>query len=280
MSPAPILIFSDLDGTLLDHDDYSFAAAMPALHKVFACQLPLILTTSKTLAEVSEINRALQNPQLVIAENGGVIAVPAGTTAPDGLRIDCHVDGYAMHQTPPTYPQIRRFIEQQRERHAWPIRGFGDMSDAEVAASTGLDLAQSALARQRLASEPFEWLDPNRDMAPLLAAAIDAGLQTTRGGRFWHLMGPTSKADAMRRLSRLLAGSVAPAPTVIALGDSENDRAMLEAADIAVVVRRHDGSHLDCRGATQTLFTEQAGPAGWNSAMLQLLADPQLSTPA
>ena len=49
--------------------------------------------------------------------------------------------------------------------------------------------------------------------------------------------------------------------TVIALGDSENDSEMLQnRADIAVVIRRHDGSHLDCQAGRQTLLTEQPGP--------------------
>jgi mannosyl-3-phosphoglycerate phosphatase len=95
----------------------------------------------------------------------------------------------------------------------------------------------------------------------------------TRGGRFWHLMGLSSKAQAMQTMLALFAGENEPAPTTIALGDSENDRGMLQSADIAVVIRRHDGTHLDCHGLKQTLYTQQQGPAGWNAAILQILTE-------
>jgi hypothetical protein len=48
---------------------------------------------------------------------------------------------------------------------------------------------------------------------------------------------------------------------------------MLQNADVAVVIRRHDGSHLDCHGREKTIFTQQQGPAGWNAAILQILKE-------
>jgi mannosyl-3-phosphoglycerate phosphatase len=54
---------------------------------------------------------------------------------------------------------------------------------------------------------------------------------------------------------------------------------MLQSADIAVVIQRPDGSHLDCHGIRQTLLTEQPGPAGWNEAVLQILSQHSRDTP-
>ena len=56
----PALIFSDLDGTLLDHDSYTFGAAQCALRAVRERSIPLILATSKTLAETVRINEPIQ----------------------------------------------------------------------------------------------------------------------------------------------------------------------------------------------------------------------------
>jgi mannosyl-3-phosphoglycerate phosphatase len=55
----------------------------------------------------------------------------------------------------------------------------------------------------------------------------------------------------------------------IALGDSPNDFAMLDAADIAVLVARHDGSHSDYDRADCRRMAG-IGPAGWAEAMGQL----------
>jgi mannosyl-3-phosphoglycerate phosphatase len=55
---------------------------------------------------------------------------------------------------------------------------------------------------------------------------------------------------------------------------------MLDTSDIAVIVRRPDGSQLDCQGRQQTVTTELAGPAGWNDAILGLLTQFTLATSA
>ena len=115
------------------------------------------------------------------------------------------------------------------------------------------------------------WLDSGEALGRFTAAARSEGLNVTQGGRFHHLMGGTDKARAMLALRAMFAADRPSLTPVIALGDSENDRGMLEAADIAVVIRRHDGTQLACHGLKRTVFTEQAGPAGWNAAVLQIL---------
>lgn len=43
-----LILFSDLDGTLLDHDTYDWSPAQPALKQLAALEVPLVLTSSKT----------------------------------------------------------------------------------------------------------------------------------------------------------------------------------------------------------------------------------------
>ena len=273
MNPSPVIIFTDLDGTLLDHHDYRFDSAIPALEAVRQQGIPLILTTSKTLAEVREINARLENPQPAIVENGCALCFPLDRDYPFDIPRHVQIGDYAVVCHPPPYAQIRGFIEQQRGSRHWRLRGFGDMSAADVAESTGLGAYQAQNAKQRLCSEPFLWLDREQNLDHFIAAAELAGLYVTRGGRFWHLMGRSSKAQALDAVRTLYAAAGDGRLTVIALGDSENDRGMLQSADIAVVIKRHDGTHLDCRGLKQTLCTQQQGPAGWNSAVLQILTE-------
>jgi len=279
MRTAPAIIFTDLDGTLLDHHDYNFDAAIPALQAVQQLGIPLILTTSKTLAEVRQINRTLHNAQPAIVENGCALCFPLDRDYPFELDAHEQIAGYAVTRFPPPYAEIRRFLAQQRANHRWHLQGFDDMSAEDVAETTGLDRKQAEQAKQRLCSEPFLWLDSEDNLGRFKAAADDAGLRITRGGRFWHLMGRSSKAQAMQAMCALFEGDSGQVATVIALGDSENDRAMLQDADIAVVIKRHDGTHLDCHGKKQTLFTQQAGPSGWNAAILQILTETGLENP-
>jgi mannosyl-3-phosphoglycerate phosphatase len=271
MKPSAAIIFTDLDGTLLDHHDYRFDAALPALQAARERNIPLILTTSKTLAEVLKINRALGNSRPAIVENGCALCFPLEASYPFDISGYEQMHGCAVRCFSPSYPQIRDFIARQRDRHGWQLRGFADMSTAEVAEVTGLHLDQAADARQRLCSEPFLWLDSDENLARFITNAETVDMRVTRGGRFWHLMGKSSKAVALDTMRGLFYPHADARTTVIALGDSENDRDMLQNADIAVVIKRHDGIHLDCTGRMQTIYTQQAGPAGWNSAVLQII---------
>ncbi len=279
LSP-PAIIVSDLDGTLLDHDSYAFDAALNALRAVRERGIPLILATSKTLAETMPINAALHNHQAVIVENGGVLCFPLDLALPFDIDDREALHGHALVRLAPPCQLVRDFIERERARHGWRLRGFADMDTAEVAKRTGLAPNAAELARQRLCSEPFVWRDSTEAFERFEAAANKAGLFVTRGGRFHHLMGGADKGEAMRVLQTMLATDKTIRTPVIALGDSENDRGMLEAADVAVVIRRHDGTHLDCRGLQSTLFTPQPGPAGWNTAVLQLLDQMTLQQPS
>ncbi len=53
MTTTPkLVIFTDLDGTLLDRDTYSFEPALPALRLIRQKDIPLVLSSSKTRAEI------------------------------------------------------------------------------------------------------------------------------------------------------------------------------------------------------------------------------------
>ena len=64
------IIFTDLDGTLLDHTTYSFDAAIPMLDYIKVNKIPLIIVTSKTKDEVLRIQKLLDMKGPFIVENG------------------------------------------------------------------------------------------------------------------------------------------------------------------------------------------------------------------
>ena len=86
-----LLVFSDLDGTLLDHATYSFEPARPALDRLRNLGIPLILTTSKTAAEVAGLHAALLGCEQAVADGEG-----AGLVELDGGgHVSPPPDGYA-----------------------------------------------------------------------------------------------------------------------------------------------------------------------------------------
>ena len=57
--PPFFLVFTDLDGTLLDHDTYGWEAASPALAQCRERGIPIVLVSSKTRAEMDNLRRRM-----------------------------------------------------------------------------------------------------------------------------------------------------------------------------------------------------------------------------
>ncbi|MEW6601405.1 MAG: HAD hydrolase family protein, partial [Nitrospirota bacterium] len=56
-----IIIFTDLDGTLLDYPGYSFEAARSALDLIRERGIPLVVCSSKTRREIEHYRKKLDN---------------------------------------------------------------------------------------------------------------------------------------------------------------------------------------------------------------------------
>jgi mannosyl-3-phosphoglycerate phosphatase len=262
-----VIIFTDLDGSLLDHDGYSFAEATPALDVIRRAGIPLIMTTSKTRREVELLQREIGMREPFIVENGGGIFFPQGYR---NLPIENgqQKDGYTVIAIGTTYPRVREFLEKMRPR--FDVRGFGDMAPAEVAELTGLPMEKAALAREREFTEPFIITRPD-DIGLFSELAAGAGLKVTRGGRFHHLMGgEQDKGEAVRIVRDVFGRSSGTELTTIGLGDSENDLAMLERVDIPVLIPRPGKGYLDVR-LPGMIRAQKAGARGWNDVVQRLL---------
>ncbi len=144
------------------------------------------------------------------------------------------------------------------------------MTDAQVAAITGLSPEAAALARQRHFSEPGLWQGTAEDRAAFLDALSELGIAARSGGRFLTLSFGATKAGRMAEIAARYG-----AETVIALGDAPNDREMLEAATCGVVIRNDHGPglpELDGEAAGRIRRSALPGPEGWNAAILDLTA--------
>lgn len=263
MATLTVLIFTDLDGTLLDHADYSFEAAKPSLALIRERKIPLIFTTSKTRAEIERLQQVLQVDGPFIAENGAALFFPEDYR---GFKLDGGFSRppYVLIELGAAYDEIRRFISPLRERFG--VRGFGDLSLPEIQRLTGLSREQAALAAQREYTEPFIIGDQGR-LDEMAAVAAARGLRITAGGRFLHLTGERQdKGRAVRLCAEIFAGNTGGAVATVGLGDSANDIPMLESVDIPVLIPHPDGSYEQI-AIPNLLRAAQPGSRGWNQAV-------------
>ncbi len=262
-----MVVFTDLDASLLDHADYSFQNALPALNLIRERKIPLVFATSKTRAEVERLQEVMGIREPFIVENGAALFFPDDYR---DLRIDSgfRQPPYTVIQLGASYGEIRRFVYSCRDQ--FRIRGFGDISLSQMAELTGLAPDQAVLAKQREFTEPFL---PGRDtdIAALEKIAAARGFKITRGGRFYHLIGIRQDKGSAVKLAAGIFSKNANAPvTTIGIGDSANDISMLESVTIPVIIPRTDGLclDLDLPGLRKA---PHPGSAGWNEVVVGLL---------
>jgi mannosyl-3-phosphoglycerate phosphatase len=264
------LVFTDLDGTLLDHDSYRWDEAGPALSLCRRLGVPVILVSSKTRAEMNELRFEMGIDSPFISENGGAIFFPKETVLdpPSGAHL---TDDLWIWPLGPAYPALVKALHEIRDDLGWVIRGFSDLTIEEIAGLTGLEPAKARLAAMREYDEPFILTRPEGSvMRCLVDAAVKRGLRITEGGRFYHLHGDCDKGKALQKLVRWYKKSHGDVKT-IALGDSPNDFTMLKMVDYPVLVK----STRDYPGIEKEIAalstTEERGPAGWSAAVTGLL---------
>ncbi len=255
------IIFTDLDGTLLD-ERYSFEKALPALKLINKYRIPLIFCTSKTRAETELYRRKTGNSDPFIVENGGAVFIPENYFDFE-FEYNYTTRNYLVIKLGTDYVKLRRVLESIRNSGIRVV-GFGDMSPEEISKCCNMPLEQARLAKEREYDEPFR-LAKKEDEEEVSIIIRENGLSLTKGGTFYHLTGGNDKGKAVKILTDLYSRKYGKIMTY-GFGNSENDFEMLEAVDEAYIIQKADGSFASCKFN----MAEGIGPAGWNMIVLRL----------
>ena len=262
-----ILIFTDLDGSLLNHDDYSFDEALPVINRIKSSGIPLIFTTSKTRREAELLQKDLEINEPFIIENGAAVYFPSRYTE---LFIDNIRQGSPFHtiQLGISYVRIRSFISDIRDQ--FNIRGFGDMSIQEISNVTGLSPGRAELAKAREYTEPFI-IGSEHDIHTLQGLAVERGIKITKGSRFHHMIGANQdKGEAVKIVRGVFDRHEGKRHLAIGVGDSINDLPMLSNVDIPVLIPHPVRGYLDA-SLPGLVKAERPGCIGWNDIMERIL---------
>jgi mannosyl-3-phosphoglycerate phosphatase len=251
-NPPKLVVFSDLDGTLLDHETYLWKPAESALRRLAALRVPVVLTSSKTACEMKVLqdDMGLGDWPAIVENGAGVI----------GLS-DVH--------PPEIYSDLRKALDRLPARLRQSFQGFGDLTVEEISTLTGLPNADAQRAKARRYSEPGLWSGTDKTLAEFTSALARESLMAQQGGRFLTVSFGRTKADAMDTVIKTLRAEI-----TLALGDAPNDFAMLEKADLGVIVanpHRAVPPLLSGEKDGRIMRTQALGPAGWNHAVHGIL---------
>jgi mannosyl-3-phosphoglycerate phosphatase family protein len=147
---------------------------------------------------------------------------------------------------------------------------YSQSSIIDIARMTGLAKNEAKQSSNRYYTEPVIWQGEASQKLAFIKAVEQSGLHTLQGGRFLHVMGKTDKGQAIKKLALRYKKHYSTPVTTIALGDSPNDIAMLQAADIAIVIRSPHYAPPEFEHPHK-IISHAYGPAGWNECIQKII---------
>ena len=168
------VIYTDLDGTLLDHHTYSFEEALETVHALRDRGIPIVPCTSKTRAETAELMHAAGLFGPMIVENGAAIWVPGDWGLSRPLAATGTSEAWC-HSLGPSRGMIRRQLAILSVEWGNRYQSLCDLSDKQVMAITGLDAESAVRAKDRHYCETLVWLGTPADMLTALTKSGSSG---------------------------------------------------------------------------------------------------------
>jgi mannosyl-3-phosphoglycerate phosphatase len=272
------LIFSALEGALIDPRTDSFSGAEEALSELDRRKIAYVLLTSRTREQIEPIRRKLGHTHPFVTENGGGIFFPDGYFSlriPGVLRTARYL---SIAQGQP-YAEVCEALDEIAEECAVGVAGFHHMSLREIADNTGLRPRSAELARAREFDEPFYFTSASeKDIARFVEAAQTRGFDTRRGQTFWHLSAKCDTARAVRTLAQLFREATHIKLRLVGIGSGDQDLPWLRAVDQAVLLPDspetagaiEQAQETRLRARTMGTGTEP-GAIGWNQAVLNII---------
>tara|TARA_E500000178_G_scaffold269618_1_gene267491 strand:+ start:11609 stop:12460 length:852 start_codon:yes stop_codon:yes gene_type:complete len=268
LSPiSPALIFTDLDGSLLDHDCYSFEPVIPLLETLESKQVPVIPITSKTFAEVEQLRGRLNNHHPFIIENGAAIAIPKDYFL--SMPEDCHKkSGFWVISNSRSRQHWNRLLEENTQDFIGEFETFTQIVSTigikGIQDITGLGFEQAQLSNQRDFSEPVHWLGSEHRKQEFINKLSAVGATLLQGGRFLSVGDKVDKGSALVQLTKHYQQQYSLSNIhTLAIGDSGNDINMLEVASSAIIIRSKTHPAPTLTRKSDLLTSNAYGPEGW-----------------
>ena len=252
MSFSNILLFTDLDGTLLNKKTFEFKAALNLIKNCVSKGINIIPNSSKTDLELDEICENLEIPKVYISENGSCIYGLnfLSKNLNEKVRLSRNKDII--------FKNFTDNINVKLQKKCLILENETLQNQIEV---LGLPKNKIFKAMNRKFSTPFIFLGNKEEEVELKKHVNKFGLNIQFGGRVLSLGDKVSKGNAMMRFMSLLSNETKKNYVSICVGDNENDFDMLDKCDYPCLVKNGPLKNINFKN--QCVFSQKEAPDGW-----------------
>ena len=247
-----ILLFTDLDGTLLNKKTFEFKAALDLVKNCVKKGINIIPNSSKTDLELDEICENLEIPKVYISENGSCIY---------GLNFLSEKlnEKICLSRNKETiFKNFSDNINFKLQKKCLILENETLQNQIEV---LGLPKNKISKAMNRKFSMPFIFLGNKEEEVELKNSVKKHGLNIQFGGRVLSLGDKVSKGNAMMRFISLLSNETKKNYVSICVGDNENDFDMLDKCDYPCLVKNGPLKNINFKN--QCMVSKKEAPDGW-----------------
>ena len=247
-----ILIFTDLDGSLLHRDTFKFDEIKEYLRQLISKGIFIIPNTSKTEKEILEFSNELGSSLPYISENGSAIngLDLLNSTLPKELILSREKDNL-----------IKIFEKSVPVNLQTKCKWLSKMEKKKQSLIFGLENEKLRMALDRKYTIPFIFEGSKSEKNELSKIVKVKGLALQEGGRVINLTDKVNKAKALQVFVRFFKKNNKKVKT-IAVGDNYNDLDMLKTSDYPCLVF-NDKFTLDQIPINDLITTNKPSPEGW-----------------
>ncbi len=247
-----LIIFTDLDGSLLHRDDFKFDEIKEYIKSLLDEGIIIIPNTSKTEKEVEEFIKELGSDLPFISENGSSI---------HGLNLINSNFPNKIILSRGKQKLIEIFNSKVSDDLKAKCKFISNMNSKEQTNIFGLQDDNLKNALDRKYTIPFKFEGNKIEKNKLLKILRSSSLTMQEGGRVLNLGDNTDKVKSMNQVIKIYK-KVERKIKVIAVGDNFNDLDMLRNCDIPCLVF-NDQFRQDQINIDNLVVSNKPSPEGW-----------------
>lgn len=273
MKQYRLIIITDLDGSFLNHHNYSYQDALPLLRELSQKKIPLIFNSSKTFEEILSLREELGNTDPFIVENGAAL-IWESSKQNLNLPISQDYGDYSVFQSSLSHSHIIQVLKNYLQSNRTDLfKSFSMVETKVVSEWTGLSLVEAQKAQKRLGSEPLLWYGSQKELNIFENYLKEHQLSITKGGRFYHVKGSFDKSTHLEILFSYYKNLFSEKKLIsLGIGDSFNDIPLLKACDKAGLIPNAKGEKINLNHS-HLIQASQSGSKGWVEIVSQILKE-------